>query len=172
MSLLFNIPFPGSITNEGTQFAIALSKAHTSSSAHKYDGEIIINARKTTNINITTRNGDDTFMLAAGNSVHYQVDRGFRVSYGTIENKGSVFLLQDYVSFYILYRLTTFIYYVALLEGDPFSNPLTHISDQSKVAYSKFLCLLIRIVPHIIPRREWGTTICLCPEGGEFVLNS
>ena len=73
----------GTSTSEGTQFAIALSpSAYT-----YYHAELIVNARQTTDVTITTSSSSEVVTVYGNWSLHYDVDYSMRTDDG-IESKG------------------------------------------------------------------------------------
>lgn len=77
-----SIVFAGT-SNEGTNFALALSPSHNT----VYHGEIIINARETTEVTITTSSTSEVVTVYGNWSLHYDVDYNMRTT-TDIEDKG------------------------------------------------------------------------------------
>ncbi len=75
----------GAITSEGTEFAIALPPIE--SEQDHYDAEIIINARETTQVTITTSNSSAVLTVYGNWSLASWLDYEMRTVDG-IETKG------------------------------------------------------------------------------------
>ena len=73
----------GTGTSEGTQFAIALSPNPYS----YYHAELILNARQTTDVTITTSSSSEVVTVHGDWSLSYDVDYSMRTENG-IESKG------------------------------------------------------------------------------------
>ena len=70
--------------SEGTQFAIALAPCIRS---NREDAELIVNARQTTDVTITTSASSQVVTVYGNWSLHYDVDHDMRPQSG-IESKG------------------------------------------------------------------------------------
>ena len=69
-------------------FAIALSRSLVDGTDDdRYDGELIINARETTDVTIRTGTTSEVITVTGGSSMYYDVDYTMRVTHG-IEEKG------------------------------------------------------------------------------------
>ncbi len=75
----------GAQSSEGAEFAFALSPSSTG--GRIYDGELILNARHTTQVTITTSSSTDTLAVYGNSSVHYVIPTSMRAVDG-IEDKG------------------------------------------------------------------------------------
>lgn len=76
--------FSTDMSNEGTQFAVALPP----SSQSTFRAELIINARQTAEVTITTSTLSDVVTVSGNSSVYYEFDRIMRPQ-TDIEEKGN-----------------------------------------------------------------------------------